>query len=822
MIDPLAALGLAGNVLQLIDFSFKLVSEGNKLYRSASGTLEENKAAEDLANDLSSLTTGVSQLQNKWIEAHGNASLEPDEIQLRNICDRCTEIATELNLQLQKLKIEDGAKHRKLKSYKQALVLVWRKDAIDQVANRLEKYRQELNTQVLFGLRKSAEQADVKSSTQFAALDQQTKDLTLAVLDADKKFDTQAEVLAKIHQNTSQILSTIETERKRSPSPLPVYEAVPGGGGGETTPLHQAAEAGDALKIRQLLRSSQIDVNARDKYGCTPLHCARTGDVAKRLLSDRRIEKNAEDDEGRSALHCAVLKRRLDVVKSLLEAGVDKTLEDDRGRAAAFYARVCATAAWLLKHGPETEARAEDHLHNTGLLQLAWLDDLEGTEFFVRHGADVNAKNDWNETALTEAARHGSSRIVQTLISHGANIEHPADGEWTPLLQGVRDGRTEVVQILLQHGANKEAPLKNGNTSLAEAGVRFHFNIARMLIEAGSSIETLDSTRCTPLLRAAFKGDEAMVRWLLNRGASKEARDKNGSNAVFFATATAIVSGQTNTLKTLLEFGISVDTKGNNNYTSVSLAAQQGDYDCVKLLLDAGADPNLHGANGSGYTALAEASHHGRADVVKLLLDHGAKWEIGSNSGFSAVSVAAHNSRRAIIRILAEHGANLDQPGFSHKNRDLSVTPIMRAAMKGDHQTVDVLAELGANLDARDAIGRTALIIAASKNHEQCVSVLIQRGASVNLQSDKEETALMMAAGTGSQAIARMLMNANATRQLRDWRGSTAWHYAVCTAHNEELKDLLQPEYDEQEYLHPLQAEHHPSEIAAYLNEVCH
>lgn len=84
----------------------------------------------------------------------------------------------------------------------------------------------------------------------------------------------------------------------------------------------------------------------------------------------------------------------------LVDAGIDASLEDDDRRTAMVHASEWAAAIWLLEHGTATEARATDHLDNTGLLHMAWLGDREGTKFFLDQGANVNARNSHLETAL--------------------------------------------------------------------------------------------------------------------------------------------------------------------------------------------------------------------------------------------------------------------------------------------------------------------------------------------------------------------------------------------------------------------------------------
>ena len=103
MLDPLTALGLAGNLIQVIQFSYDIVSEGNKIYNDSSSVLDQNKTAEEVATDLSELTQNLKAKQEEWRVAHGRTALEPDETRLRNLCDRCVEVAYELQIQLNKL-----------------------------------------------------------------------------------------------------------------------------------------------------------------------------------------------------------------------------------------------------------------------------------------------------------------------------------------------------------------------------------------------------------------------------------------------------------------------------------------------------------------------------------------------------------------------------------------------------------------------------------------------------------------------------------------------------------------------------------------------
>lgn len=91
-----------------------------------------------------------------------------------------------------------------------------------------------------------------------------------------------------------------------------------------------------------------------------------------------------------------------------------------------------------------------------------------------------------------------------------------------------------------------------------------------------------------------------------------------------------------------------------SNWSPLGCAAHRDHFECVRLMLGAGVDLNVHQAHGSGYTALCEACHHGHVDIVKLFIERRANIEIGSKSGYSALSVAAANGQGDVVKVLAE------------------------------------------------------------------------------------------------------------------------------------------------------------------------
>jgi hypothetical protein len=141
--DPLTGLGLAANVLQFVDFAAEIVSKGNAIRKSTSGTLKDNAQLDIVCTRIQTLAADLEQSVNNPIAAN--------DLALNAICRDCSQIAAELHQKLSSLVISGNV--TRFKSYRQALKSVWAKDAIDALACRLQLFRGELNTVLLAGLR---------------------------------------------------------------------------------------------------------------------------------------------------------------------------------------------------------------------------------------------------------------------------------------------------------------------------------------------------------------------------------------------------------------------------------------------------------------------------------------------------------------------------------------------------------------------------------------------------------------------------------------------------------------------------------------------
>ena len=139
VLDPFSALGLAGNIVQFVDFASKLFSKSKELYKSSSGATKENQELEDATDTLRRLCASLKKVDQAGSKSAGRLN---DEAVLRELANNCHVTANELLSALEHLKTRRPSK--KLHSFRMALETVWKKDKIQAMEKKLISHRTEL------------------------------------------------------------------------------------------------------------------------------------------------------------------------------------------------------------------------------------------------------------------------------------------------------------------------------------------------------------------------------------------------------------------------------------------------------------------------------------------------------------------------------------------------------------------------------------------------------------------------------------------------------------------------------------------------------
>ena len=213
----------------------------------------------------------------------------------------------------------------------------------------------------------------------------------------------------------------------------------------------------------------------------------------------------------------------------------------------------------------------------------------------------------------------------------------------------------------------------------------------------------------------------------------------------------------------LLSLPLYPDQRNRVGETAMHAAARFGHLECVKLLLEAGADTrakenSLENASRNQATSippLARASKYGHLEVVRVLL--AARGDPAS--GIKALDEAVAHGQVEVARLLLEAGV---------PTAGQSSTPLMKAAELGHAQLVQLLLEFGAERDQISQGGKAAIHAAAAGGWLEVVRILLQAGTSANTLSEvTRETPLHFAAGNGHLEVVQLLLTFGARTDLR-------------------------------------------------------
>ena len=428
----------------------------------------------------------------------------------------------------------------------------------------------------------------------------------------------------------------------------------------------------------------------------------------------------------------------------LVAAGADAPLAD----AVQQMDRV--TIGSLLDQSIDVNATQADGM--TALLWAAYHDDVDIVGRLVGAGADVHASNRYGVTALSLAATNANVAMVELLLDAGADPNTGLPGGETVLMTAARTGRVGAVRALVARGADLHATEgRRGQTALMWAAAEGHADVVETLIEVGADFRAPLDSGFTPLLFAIREGHLGVVRTLLGAGAGvndtvEEVASREGYRA-----------GQP------LRVGTS----------PLLVAVTNAHWNVAAALLEAGADPN---ADAPGYTVLHMMPNVRKPGVgdnnpapdgsgrmtslefVKTIAAHGADLNARMTRrrnlnntrhhepGSTPFMLAALVADAELMRTLAELGADPSLPNAEHS------TPLMAAAGLGTRspgedagteeevlEAVQVALDLGADINAVDDHGETAVHGAAYKNLPMVVALLAASGADIDVWSQKNE-----------------------------------------------------------------------------------
>jgi ankyrin repeat protein len=316
-----------------------------------------------------------------------------------------------------------------------------------------------------------------------------------------------------------------------------------------------AAEKGRADELSRLLDAHPdlIDARGGNFWGRTALHMAawRNREACVRLLLDRGADVRIRDyGDNAYALHFAADAADLDIVTLLVEAGSDVVGEGDDHQVGVLGWATCF-------------ARVREDV----------------ASYLLAHGAKLNL---WSAIALDreDDVRSFMARDPSLLGARMSRNEHHR----TPLHHAAAKNRPRMVRLLLDLGADPNATDAAGMTALTTASQE-HADpaVVTLLLAAGAKLDFLSA-----LYLERYELAEAMLR----DDPSRIGPDGRDAIALHLSVSRRNAAA----VRWLIAHGADVNAKGNLwdcGHTALHMTAESGAVDMARLLLDAGADPNI-------------------------------------------------------------------------------------------------------------------------------------------------------------------------------------------------------------------------------------
>jgi ankyrin repeat protein len=429
----------------------------------------------------------------------------------------------------------------------------------------------------------------------------------------------------------------------------------------------------------------------------------------------------------------------------------------------------------------------------TPLIEAVKRDDRAATRALIKAGIPPNAHDPDGTTALHWAVHRSDVDLVDLLIGAGANVNATNRYGVMPLAVASINGDAVIMDRLLKAGADPNAVVPGGETVLMTAARTGTVDAVRTLLAHHADPNAHDPTGQTPIMWAADRNNSAAIRVLVEAGADVNARThgavsgprKEGTqqSAFSFSSPTptsfspllfAVRAGQRDSVATLLDLGASVNDALSDGTSALVLAVINGHWDIAASLLDRGADPN---ASAQGWTALHQISRTRRPNI-----------------GFGtpgAVPTGTMDSLELAKKLIAR-GANVNarmtrngmRDGQRNRLNRLGATPFLLAAKSNDVEYMRLLLVSGADALMPNVDHTTPLMVAAGvaiwnpgedggslvgsePEVLEAVKLCVEAGADINAQNDRGETAMHGAAFRGANSVIEYLVSKGAKIDVR-------------------------------------------------------
>ena len=371
-----------------------------------------------------------------------------------------------------------------------------------------------------------------------------------------------------------------------------------------------------------------------------------------------------------------------------------------------------------------TTRSAELTTLNEGLRAAAWANDVSEARRLITLGADVNAKDETQQSAYLIATSEGYLDLLRLTLAHGAQVDDKDSWNGTGLIRAAERGHALVVGELLRAGIARDHINRIGYQAIHEAvwlgdDTPEYATTVRVLAAGGVELDRRSpSAELTPLEMARQIGHTGAAGILETITSAARPADPDA------ALLQAAEVGDANAVAIALRAGANIEARDAHDRTALLLAATYDQVPVANVLVAMGANPNA--LDDRHDTPWLVTGVTGSVAMLEALLPANPDLTIRNRFGGLSPIPASERGHIDYVRRVVLTGVDLN-----HVN-DLGWTALLEAVILGDggpnHQeVVQILLAAGADRDIADRAGVSALQHAEQRGQNEVARLLRQR-----------------------------------------------------------------------------------------------
>ncbi|MDR2718430.1 MAG: ankyrin repeat domain-containing protein [Treponema sp.] len=526
----------------------------------------------------------------------------------------------------------------------------------------------------------------------------------------------------------------------------------------------------------------EVDVNARDANGKTPLHyAAEQNDPAlAAFFIAMGADVNAEDRSGETPLGVCADKGSVKAAKVIASSGADIHKLTKNGISIAYTALLDIPFLEAILTPATMESTDSDG--KTILHSASEAGNVEAVKTIL---AAIEA--DGNKPLAAAGNRNGpldkrdpnGQNALDIALSRPDSRDHMETAEQLILARAVSDNPIYHYFAPAARNANYDLRRADGLAPLHFAAREGHEGLISFLIERKANINIKNSSGATPLHEAARSGKVSVIKLIIKNGAEINTQDASGNSVLHIAVP---AENHQAVIQLFLGSGVNPNLRDEHGDTPLHvLVSLNRGPETVSTLLDGEVD--ISARNVTGQTPLYLAVHENRLTLIPLLLSRGSDIFAADNSGVTPFDYAMKIKGPILDALITPETA---------QQKDSAGNTILHLAVKnrGDALIIGKILDQNANINARNGDGDTALHIAARTNQKDAGEYILSKRANIFYANSIGESPLYIALTHPSGVLQWMFTRETVT--AHDGLGNTMLHYVALWRMDKHIPFIIQ------------------------------